>query len=387
MFSFSSDLLCGNGKLIEYAQKDGYEQITFIAEPKFGEPQPLWFYFRASGLQGGKTRFVMGNAHQFLRDAPDPACIERTSIVYREPGGEWKRGPYCDFTVDSGFAPESSFTLDDCPKAVEIAFCYPYTAETLGQTLAETGIYTESTIGYSTHGRAIKRLTAGGDAAGKCPGVYITCRQHAAEVGGAWILDGFMRYFASAEGRDKLPHLCLWIVPIVDVDGVAEGAYGKDQRLGDMNRSWVTRFAPRTEISAVIQDVGRWREQTRPFIYIDSHSPAHEVRGVQFNLYPNAPERHNAVKMSILEKASALLEARGYEPIKAGWQKVNYQGSAQGSRGMSHEYFRDVLDIPAIIAETSYEGPRGGGLYEIKDYRAYGAALAEALCETLEQQA
>ena len=66
MFSFSSDLLCGNGKPIEYEQKDGYEQITFIAESK-PRAAALMVLFPRKRASGGKTR--LWKRPPVLRDA------------------------------------------------------------------------------------------------------------------------------------------------------------------------------------------------------------------------------------------------------------------------------------------------------------------------------
>ena len=380
MLSFTSDIVCGNGKLIFYEQKKDCEQITFIAESKLFEPAPIWFHFQVGGLSGGDVRFIIGNAHQFLRDDSNADVINGDYPVYREPSGEWKRAPHCEYSLTPDGAPISSFTIPKCPKEVEVAFCYPYSPEDLNKTMSDIKVFQKALIGYSTKGREMFRYSAGGSADGKLPGIYVTGRQHAGEVGGAWVLDGFLRYFASEEGRARLNKLCIWGVPMVDIDGVTDGCYGKDQFLGDMNRSWTLTFQPRAEISAMVQDVMHWSEQCIPRFYLDFHSPAHEVRGVMFNIHS---KKHSGMLLDLMEKTNQLLKEKGKEPFTANMAVEGYVGSSQGSKNTSNEFFRDKIDVPALILEISYEGPKAGGVYEIKDYMEYGEALARAVSDLI----
>lgn len=386
MVSFTSEIPCGNGKLIGYRQADGCEELTFIAESKLCEPAPMWFHFRVEGLCGGDVRFIIANAHQFLRDAPDPAAIAGDHPVYRTPQGQWKRTAHCAYYLDSGQAPVSSFTIPSCPQTVEVAFCYPYSPEMLEEAMGETGVFQKAVIGYSTKGREIPRYTSPRGTLDQLPGVYITCRQHAAEVGGAWVLDGLLRYFGSREGRAGLKGMALWIVPMVDVDGVSEGCYGKDQLAGDMNRSWAVPFPPRAEISAIVQDVARWREQCTPVAYLDIHSPAHEVRGMLLNVHEGASGTQWEFNGKLMEKANEALTMQGKELFSINRVPRENLGSSQGNKNTSASFFQSHLNIPTVLIEASYEGPKSGGVYEIHDYRAYGEAIARALVSVVCQE-
>jgi len=383
MVSFNSDIDCGNGKLISYEQRKGYEQITFIAESKMFEPAPMWFHFRVGGLSGGDVRFVIGNAHQFLRDASDACVITDDYPVYRAPKGKWKRTPRCDYDIGSDGIPISSFTIPKCPETVEVAFCYPYSTFTLSETMSEINIFQKSLIGYSTKGREILRYSTDHSIAEKMPSVYITCRQHAGEVGGSWVLDGIMRYFDCEKGRAALNDICIWIVPIVDIDGVAEGCYGKDQFLGDMNRSFAVPFASRVETSAIIQDVMRWSEKCTPKLYVDIHSPAHEVRGMLFNIYAGIKDKHKNLQLDLMEKVNIFLNKKGKEPFVANIVPADNPGSSQGIKNASRDFFQSKIGIPTALIEASYQGPSSGGTFEIEDYREYGESLACAITELI----
>ena len=79
---FRSNFICGNGVLIEHQTRDDEDYIVFIAEQKFNEAKPIWFYFRVSGLTKERTVFRIGNAHQFLMDA-DISEFAGDAPVYR----------------------------------------------------------------------------------------------------------------------------------------------------------------------------------------------------------------------------------------------------------------------------------------------------------------
>ena len=92
---FRSNFICGNGVLIEHQTRDDEDYIVFIAEQKFNEAKPIWFYFRVSGLTKERTVFRIGNAHQFLMDA-DISEFAGDAPVYRElmdSGSELRNAP------------------------------------------------------------------------------------------------------------------------------------------------------------------------------------------------------------------------------------------------------------------------------------------------------
>lgn len=379
MITFTSDVICGNGKFISYEQKNETEQITFVAESKMNEPAPLWFHFRVEGLSGGTVRFVIGNAHQFLRDAADANVITNDYPVFRQPSGEWKRTYHCEYEIGYGNVPISSFTIPKCPETVEVAFCFPYSLADLNITLSETNVFSKSIIGYSTRGREILRYSLNNQTDRKLPGVYITCRQHAGEVGGSWVLDGLLRYFNNTNRLSEMKDISLWIIPFVDVDGVDEGCYGKDQFLGDMNRSWKMPFTPRTEISAIIQDVVLWQKQCIPELHIDIHSPAHEVRGMLFNLSENLKGWQRKYQINLLEKANEILMKKNMEPFMENIVTKDNAGSSQGKDNTCSIFFQKKINIPSVLIESSYQGPKSKGVYGIHDYWAYGESLARAI--------
>ena len=382
MIDFSSDFICGNGKLVSYELTDCEERVKFLAEQKLNEAKPLWFYFQINGLRTKKVIFEIANGHQFLTDTNVNEFVE-DAPVYQALNGEWKRTEKCSVQYSEDGMPKVTFTIDDCPENVRVAFCYPYGPENLAETMKTVEGFTEQIIGYSTKGRPILRYaTDGGKPTGK-PGVYFTCRQHAAEVGGAWVLDGIIRFFGSEAGRELREKLAIWIVPMVDVDGVVEGGYGKDQAIGDMNRAWTTMFQKRTEIDCVVQDMYRWKAACKPVVVCDMHSPSHEHLGMLINIHEVGDPTMKQFKEDLLQAINVELAGTDFEPFHANYVTPSVSGSSQGATNTQREFAENILSIPDIVFEMSYQGGFNGHILTKEEYHAYGAYVAKALARML----
>ena len=381
---FRSDFVCGNGKLIDYRKKDGKDYITFVAEQKFNEAKPIWFYFRATGLESDTVTFRIGNAHQFLCDT-DVASFVGDAPVYRPMDGQWKRAPKCTVTFEEDGFPVVEFVIENCPQDVEVAFCYPYGPAQLENTMEKLDCFEKKCIGYSTKGNPIYRYTNNGGCKTEKPGLYLTSRQHAQEVGGAWVLDGILRYFGSEEGKKYRDQLSIWVTPMVDVDGVIYGAYGKDQAIGDLNRAWTPKFQKRTEVDCVSQDMNRWRERCgSEKAIMDVHSPAHEVLDMLVNVYAGRiHDEHAQQLLDFIEHINQELEGSGLELFKPNVVPLQTLGSSQGDSNTIQIYTSTHLNIPTYVMEMTYEGSLEGRLFEIEDYHKYGKYIAITIAKTL----
>lgn len=224
--------------MIEHQTRDDEDYIVFIAEQKFNEAKPIWFYFRVSGLTKERTVFRIGNAHQFLMDA-DISEFAGDAPVYRELDGQWKRTQKCTIEFEEDGFPIVEFIIDNCPHDVEVAFCFPYGPTQLKETMSAVEGFEKRCIGYSTKGNPIYRYATDGGRKNNKPGIYLLSRQHAQETGGAWVLDGILRYFGSEEGRAYREKLSIWVTPMVDVDGVLyPELFGSIKKMVDLPFEW-----------------------------------------------------------------------------------------------------------------------------------------------------
>lgn len=382
MIQFTSDFISGNGKLIRYEHHSDKEKIIFIAEQKFNEPKPIWFYFQVNGFTEEKVIFEIANAEQFLVDG-DVSEFTGDAPVYRSLDGEWMRTGKCVVEYEEDGFPRVFFTIEKCPKNVQVAFCYPYTPENLEETMRAVQGFEKKVIGYSTKGRPIVRYATEGGRPSDKPGLYFTCRQHAGEVGGAWVLDGILRYFGSDEGKNYRERMAIWAVPMVDIDGVTEGAYGKDQAIGDMNRAWTPAFQKRTEVSCVVEDMKRWQKACKSVAVADVHSPAHEVLGMLVNIRTVTSPHIKGYLENTIECLNEEIGNCGMEKFFPNYFSPINSGSSQGVENTQYLYCTELLKLPAYIFEVSYQGAKDGRLFSKQDYLKYGEIIAKTLAKKI----
>lgn len=389
MVTFTSDILYGNGKFISHTEEAWGDEITFVAEHKFQERRPLWFNFRVEGLKPGTARFCVGNAHQFLADT-DVRGWATNHPVYRTQNNDWERVDHCDLVYGEDGMPRVTFDIPTEGGWMEVAFCYPYGQNEVDATMAMLPQFTRQVIGYTTKGRPMYRFATDGGRKTDKPGIYIVSGTHAGEVGGRYVMDGLLRWFATEEGKKALEKITVWVLPIFDVDAVAEGAYGKDQLLGDLNRSFRPYLPDRIENDALQQDLYRWKERCNAKAYFDLHSPAHEVLGMLLNVHrldgkmetkPDFEDEH----LRMMQYVNEFIEPTGMEKYD-----TNYDGERTplmvwpvecGMHFIPREY-----GVPYFVWENTYMGAQDGRVFTRETYRAYGACMAQGMCKYLGEE-
>ena len=378
---FDTDFPGGNGRLLRAEEKEYGWEIEFLAECKAREPLPLWFYFKLYDLTGTKVRLKLANSSQCLGSQ---LGWSTNHPVYREDGGAWKRVE----TVENGFTGrhilETRFEVPLTGDTLEFAFFYPYQLAQMEKTArACSGAFDTEIIGYSTMGRPMYRyVNTERYFDPQNPDVYITGRQHAGEATGSYEIDGMMRYLASAEGEWALRKINWWFVPMVDIDGVEEGYYGKNQVYNDLNRSWSMGVAKRTELVCIQRQMKYLKKNGHFRFYLDMHAPAHEERDTYFVVSADWPQDKKDELRRIFERVAAETEKLGYQPPYFNEQPA---GTNTGSQtGWCGDDFTLALGVNGCAFECTYQGERNGRNYTEDDYRAFGKCIVKALAGYLE---
>ncbi len=372
----------GGNALVERitTESDG-ATVYFAAQHKRGGPQALWFYLRVDGVTGQRLRCVLTNTSQTLGGADGWA---RNAPVYRLGRGPWHRVEHAEIWTDGHLVPHAIFTIDVSSangEPVELAACYPYLSEDLNRTLSADKVretWSTASIGYTPEGRPLRRLyNTLGDAERTLPGVFLIARQHSGETPGSWMLDGILRYLSAPQGSSISRGMCVWSVPIADPDGVADGAYGKDQFPWDLNRAWGRPIRPETH--AIQSDVVRWTRRCKPVMIVDLHAPAHQEKGFYF-WAPTAPASIARVTHKVAERFRERVPEplRGTEPAFRRWG-VTDTSVQKGQSCIS--YGVETLGYPTATLEMSYQGPDADSFYSQEDYRLLGQVLIETLYE------
>jgi hypothetical protein len=197
------------------------------------------------------------------------------SVVYANPdfpvisydGEYWERTPQKRLRGGDGLADTKIVEVEHTFRAdsVWVAYQYPYTNDHLSRFLTriEGAPYCRvEAAGFSTEGRAIPMISIT-DPAVPLPRkrvAWFTGLQHCAELAAGWGLQSLAELLLSAaplavEARQKFEFK---LIPMVNVDAVAEGR-GRIHRSGrNLNREW-ERPDPVGEVGTIRQTLDAWR--------------------------------------------------------------------------------------------------------------------------------
>ena len=364
----------------ESCMENGVCRVAFTPSPHNGIAK-LWFRCKIQN-DGAEplpatTRIVLKNIQGML--CCDTGCFVP---VIRRDHADWIRlGRGERRVLPDGRMQLEWLTETPLPGGFfELAFCYPYDPEDLEQMLAETsGYWTKDEIGVTQGDHLLFRLSNHyGDPDQPVPGLYLLARQHAAEVSGAWVLDGILRRLAEIHF-----HLPVWCVPFADPDGVMRGDYGKDSFPQDMNRSWGPHARMRHETQVIAADLRQWYQRILPdrSFVLDLHSPGADESGIYAFWQEKVRERKPAWKTeSILSRIGTALAPYASTPFLRTSSYKPY--SAWGTFSNLSEFCLETLAAPFASMETSYF-EAGGRILDRSDYRKIGFAVADVLVASL----
>jgi hypothetical protein len=376
-FQVRTDIPFGNACISSVRDEGGVCTISFTASPH-GGPEVLWFCFavHAAGRgapRAGQLELVLENVQNLL-GGNQP---ENMRPVCRRAGGDWERLAAGTVRELPDGRRSAAWTTDAPATWLEVAFCYPYGEEQLGELLKDTGdCWRSDVIGVSQAGRPMVRLSNGyGAPGGTEPGVYLIARQHSGETPGSWVMDGFLRAMARAGPRAPL----VWAVPFTNVDGVVQGDYGKDNFPYDLNRAW-GRPPMRHETLALQGDMNRWKARCRPLLALDLHAPGgSECDGIYAHLLK--PEKAPEAKAGSEQWAERLGRALGDEFAAEKFGRVASYPSRWETAHFS-DFCWQALKCCGICIETPYSSARGNVLTRER-YREAGGRFAQAVLEAV----
>ena len=368
----------GNACDVSVQEEKGITVVSLAADPH-GGPETLWFCFRLrqtrQARRGGKVKLVLKHLLNML------GCGNAPNLrpVIRRDGEDWERmGPGKLEEFPDGRA-QAVWVMDAPRKQADIAVCYPYGRQELDALAEETdGYWQADVIGISQGGRPLVRVSNGPGLRGSDrPGLYLVARQHSGETPGTWLLDGMLRYFASAGKAAPL----VWAVPLTNIDGIEQGDYGKDNFPYDLNRAWGSP-AMRHEVLVFQRDMHRWADRCRPALGLDLHAPGgSEGDGIYAHICRGTTE--GARIKTAGEWARLLGEAMGREYACENFGRTTEWGERWLTPCFS-TFCWNVLAIPALCVEVPY-AVCGKTLMTREHYREAGRRAAAGIIKRLKK--
>jgi hypothetical protein len=381
MLEVKTDVPYGNACEVEIVERGEVLEVAFAPSPH-GGPETLWFCLRirrnARNQSAGRhLRLVLKHVDNIL-GGHTPSAIRP---VIRQDDGDWARLEEGQVLEAPDGRRSVAWTIDMPRSVLDVATCYPYGRPELQALIAESdGYWRTDTIGVSQGERPLIRISNDyGAPEGRRPGLYLVARQHAGEVPGSWVLDGFLRELQAMDARAPL----VWAVPLTNLDGIEQGDYGKDNFPYDLNRAW--GHPPMRHETLVFQnDMQRWVMRCNPMLGIDFHAPgACETSGIYAYVPDLEADRaaYNAVMPWAAEVESALSGSYAAESFArmarypSRWETPSFR-----------MYGWPKLGVPCITFENPYAMINNRMLTR-EAYREAGARIARAVTRVIVSKA
>jgi hypothetical protein len=369
--NISTDFESGN---IGPWQFTGTRQLSFQA-PLNGSPLAMWFYFRLDNAQTGPFEFILNNLHE---------CLESTHWsdvrpVMRIPLKKWQRARDEDVSLDLDKG-EFRFRFLIPSSPVEIAYSYPYPPTMLDELmdyLSQFPGVERSYPGHSLAGRPIPYLTMRCTSKNLVPEIVWThSREHAGEVSGGYALDGFLRAFASSSLRENFTLHCL---PIIDIDSVVEGRYGKLAQPVDHHMCW-TPDTPRPEVALAMKLMNESANGSKFRLLVNFHSPSPEN---DCYLVPSNPTLGDSTLREEAEILAGCLKTRFPFDFPLSVDEQTYQRVSpwwdDNAEHRPEAYVYNAFGANSLTVEVAYHASCTGMHTSPEKLRQLGASVVRGL--------
>jgi len=350
-----------------------------------GAPVGMWFYFIVEDAKPGPIEFVLENLDECL-GLSDWVYVRP---VYRsaEPGRVWRRAADGEAAADFE-KKEFRFICHAEGSPLEVAYAYPYPPtclQRLVDDLRSLGEVLYSEPEHSAGGRPVPYILLPSFSRRPEGAVWLLARQHAGEVSGSYTLDGFLRAVVRSPLRARFEFHAL---PMVDVDGVVEGRYGKNSVPIDHGDAWYAD-GPRPEVRLAMRLIHEAADRgAHPVVLLDFHSPTPERRSY---IYVGNPTLLDTGCRSRLERLALLLieESPKDFPLTLTPEVVRgcWAWYADDAEGLAQTYVAEMYGAPSMIVETAYHAAETGTESNPENCRRLGVSLLKALERFLSEPA
>jgi len=370
-WSISTNITHGNAAAKDI-KKEGNKLIVLFSADPHGGTETLWWCFRIERKKEDDIhiiRLVWKHYYNCLGLNRDNVTMVNPVVRYDD--GQWKRLPSPCIQQNPGGSNYAYWEITKPEKYIDVAFCFPHGPNELKDFIYKSKWNSDS-IGVSQKGREVIRVSNNyGSDNNKIPGIYCIAHQHASEMSGAWVLQGFLTEIARKGNNAPL----VWSIPILNIDGTIEGDYGKDPFPWDINRAW-GHLPMRIEVKACMNDISLWQSLCKPLICLDFHSPgACEDDGV-YAFIPTVDERKKQLINLFADKIAYFLGKYSANNFK---RIASYPSRFKTDLHMNFTKFCCQHNLLALSFEIPYSRIGEKILY-IEDYLEIGAKIADAIC-------
>jgi hypothetical protein len=367
LLEVSSDFPGGSVVVQELDQQQ--RRLSIVPMTHVDRGWVCWWYFKLSGIRPGET--ITLDVGEGVWATPERASwsLDNRTWQHTVPGKrDGKRIVYEQKieAAEAWFAWGPPFVPQDAQALVEqaAAACLDAKAFELCRT---------------RQGRAVPALSVkpAGPAGEERFGIWVQARQHAWESGASWVCRGFTEWLVSDDPRaaELRKKAAVIVVPVMDIDNVAIGAGGKQEKPQDHNRDWSDK-PHHASVTAAQQQIKELDRQGRFDLFIDLHNPGPSDKNPYYYIAP--PEQLTALGQRNIEEFIAASKAEMTGPLKFEGKTLvsgaNYDPAwRQISKNWVTSHTRD--HVVAVTLETAWNTPASTQ----DNYRRVGRELGLAV--------
>ena len=310
------------------------------------------------------------------------ALLSPLGVLCSTDGGKtWVRGG----SVSSDL---SSFTYSfEAGQTVRFCDVLPYTAtdwQQFAARWASNGYVSFGTLCKSNGGADVPMMILGNAEAENF--IIYTSRHHCCETIGSYVLEGAIEWILKDAPAEFLKNYCVYVVPMVDFDGVENGDQGKGRAPHDYNRDYLEDDKVLYNAVRAIQNLTNEKlaEGKALAAYIDFHAPGSITTGLGNHLsYPVL----EATMTAAIDRFAAILDQ--IENVDTSVDKLTYDpankwvGSASAD-GVSKAWFQEKGAKLSVTVETSFD--QTPHAHTPENTRRWGGQISQALQEFLKQE-
>ena len=392
---FNSRFESGNLLMAYRLCGDSYHLILEYDKNASGSCQ--WFYFQVMNVQRGvRYTFYISGFHKNngVFASGSKVFMYSEQLARRQNTGWIRAGTRYGYGVTLKSHGEKRSTLQfqiEFPydsDTVYLAYAIPYTYTDLIANITKwkraTGVsFTSSTLCRTLGGRDCPLLTITAPDSiipyNEKSCIFLTGRVHPGESNGSIMLHGLIDFLLSHHQAAKylLDRCVVFIVPMINIDGVIEGYYRSGLSGDDLNRVWTNPDRIQHPVvyhtKQLLESIA---EQRRIAAYIDFHGHS-RLHGTFAYGCPNDNNPLLADTEKRLPKIISVL-SDGFSWKRCVFSYPNKRKDA------SRIVLRKELDIVhSFTIESSFggivTGPRTGVLYDEKMWKEMGARIGESL--------
>jgi|GEM_PF-558554 len=251
-FKISKDFSGGNVRVLSK-----HNDIVTIAPDLTDTRGATWFYWNFKAVSD------IDRTVTFKFDHPGSVVFNATGVVYsRDNGLNW------DYLTDYKYPQREFKYAFKAGQELWFSATLPYVQKDLLDyiaTIKEHPVVKIATLCKSETGRDVPLIILGNPSAPKK--IVFTSRHHCCEATASYLLEGAISYLLDEADKSLFSEYCVYIIPMMDIDGVENGDQGKKRYPHDYNEDYVAELYPSIRaLKALVADMA-------VEIFIDFHCP------------------------------------------------------------------------------------------------------------------